>query len=225
MLLAAHELVHSTPKSAVTWYAIGCYYYLCGKYEVSQKYLQKSLRINKRFAKAFVLLGHVLSLQQENEHALAAYRTVSRLLPSDHRPLIYMAKELVKTSNFAMALHVLLSALEISRSDSTVLNELGAIYLQLGRYEDALEHLGAGAKLISISRGLLPGDADSGPAGGAEVEAVGVEAELYGIEVGHGLRCVDPRMNVCAYMNACLGYVVSCRYSATMRRVCASWAM
>lgn len=185
----AHELVHSTPKSAVTWYAIGCYYYLCNKCEVAQKYLQKSLRINKRFAKAYILLGHVLSLQQENEHALAAYRTVSRLLPSDHRPLIYMAKELVKTSNFAMALHVLLSALEISRNDSTVLNELGAIYLQLGRYEDALEHLGAGAKLISISRGLLPGDvAADGTDGNADADAnagaVGVEAELYGIEVG-----------------------------------------
>lgn len=42
-----------------------------------------------------MLLGHVLSLQQENEHALAAYRTVSRLLPCDYRPLVYMAKELV----------------------------------------------------------------------------------------------------------------------------------
>ena len=44
----AHELVHSTPKSATTWYAIACYYWLCQKYEIAQKYLLKAVRINKR---------------------------------------------------------------------------------------------------------------------------------------------------------------------------------
>ena len=80
---------------AVSWYAVGCYYLCCKKYEAAQKHLQRATKIDKRFAKAWVALGQSLSAQEESEHAIAAYRAACRLLPGDHRPMVLMAKELV----------------------------------------------------------------------------------------------------------------------------------
>jgi len=38
----------------------------------------------------------VLAALEESEHAVAAYRSAAKLLPGDHRPLLYMGKELVR---------------------------------------------------------------------------------------------------------------------------------
>lgn len=90
-----HELVQSYPKLALSWYCVGCYYWTCLKYDSAQKYLVKATKLDKRCFKAWILLGHVLSSQEESEQAISAYRTVARLLPGDHRPMVYMAKELI----------------------------------------------------------------------------------------------------------------------------------
>jgi anaphase-promoting complex subunit 6 len=89
-----HELSSSYPKMAVSWYAVGCYYLACKKYEAAQKYLQIATKMDKRFAKAWVALGLSLAAQEESEHAIAAFRAACRLLPGDPRPMVLMAKEL-----------------------------------------------------------------------------------------------------------------------------------
>ena len=35
----AHALVHTDPKSAMAWYAVGCYYYTCGRFDLAQRHL------------------------------------------------------------------------------------------------------------------------------------------------------------------------------------------
>jgi hypothetical protein len=49
-----------------------------------------------RFARAYVVLGCVLAAQEESEQAISAFRSASRLMPGDHRPLVLLAKELVQ---------------------------------------------------------------------------------------------------------------------------------
>lgn len=51
--------------------------------------------MENRFSNAWVLLGHVLAAQEESEHAISAYRTACRVLPGNHEPQVFMAKELV----------------------------------------------------------------------------------------------------------------------------------
>ena len=136
-----HELANNYPKLAVSWYAVGCYYFICKKLELAQKYLQKATKINKRFARAWIALGHVLAAQEESEHAISAFRSASRLLPGDHRPLIFVAKELVRTNYLPLALHILTAALELSPQNPIILNEMGVIYLKQDRLQLALEHL------------------------------------------------------------------------------------
>lgn len=143
-----HELAHTYPKSAVSWYAVGCYYWCCRRLEMCQKYLMKATKIDKRFAKAWVILGHALAALEESEHAVSAFRTAARLLPSDHRPLIYMAKELVRTNSLPLALRLLQSALEIAPHDANVLNELGVVYMRLDRKDEAISTLFTAVQIV-----------------------------------------------------------------------------
>lgn len=136
-----HELTQLHPKQALSWYSVGCYYWSCKKYELAQKHFHKCTKLDKRFVQGYIMLGHSLGAQEEREHAVSALRTACRLLPGDHRPVVLMAKELMKTNCISLALHLLSGALETAPRDPVLLNELGVAYLRLDREEDALEYL------------------------------------------------------------------------------------
>ncbi len=143
-----HELSHSRPKLASSWYAVGCYYWSSKKMELAQKFLQKAVKMDKHFAAAWIVLGHVLAAQEESEHAISAFRSASRLLPGDHRPLMYMAKELVRTNYLSLALHLLVGSLRIQPQDPALLNELGVVLMKQGRLDEAIEHLSLAASIL-----------------------------------------------------------------------------
>ena len=90
-----HELTQLHSKQAISWYAVGCYYWSCKKYEMAQKHFNKCTKLDKRLVQGHIMLGHSLGAQEEREHAVSAMRTACRLLPGDHRPVVLMAKELV----------------------------------------------------------------------------------------------------------------------------------
>ena len=146
-----HELANNYPKLAISWYAVGCYYFICKRLELAQKYLQKATKLNKRFARAWIALGHVLAAQEESEHAISAFRSASRLLPGDHRPLIFVAKELVRTNYLPLALHILTAALELSPKNPIILNEMCVIYLKQDRLQQALEHISAAVATLKTT--------------------------------------------------------------------------
>jgi anaphase-promoting complex subunit 6 len=106
------------------------------------------VKIDKRFAKAWAVLGHVLAAQEESEHAISAYRAAARLLPGDPRPVIYMGKELMRTNYLSLALHLLTGALKLSPKDPTILNEIGVIYMKQDNLDMAQDHLGAAARIV-----------------------------------------------------------------------------
>ena len=95
IIITGHELTMSSPKSCISWCAVGCYYFCCKNLELAHKYFLKSTKIDKRFVFGWIALGHCMSAQEEGEHALAVYRTAMRLSPGDYRPLLFIAKELV----------------------------------------------------------------------------------------------------------------------------------
>ena len=156
-----HELSHGRPKLASSWYAVGCYYWSCKKMELAQKFFQKTVKLDKHFSRAWVALGHVLAAQEESEHAISAFRSASRLLPGDHRPLMYMAKELVRTNYLSLALHLLVGALRIQPHDPALLNEVGVVCLKQDRLDDAIEHLSLAASILQ-GAGLGEGKGEDG---------------------------------------------------------------
>ena len=121
--------------------------------------MQKAIKLNKRLVHAWLALGHVLAAQEEGEHAISAFRTASRLLPGDHRPLMFMARELLRTNYLSLALHLLFGALRLRPDDPAVLNELGVVYLKQDRLDEALEHL-----LLAVNVTQSSAD-ENGPAG------------------------------------------------------------
>lgn len=144
-----HELVKSHPKQAVSWYAIGCYYWAINKCLAASKYLQKAVKVDKRFVFAWLMLGHTLSAQEESEHAISAYRSAVRLLPNDHRPAVFMARELLRSNYTPLALQVLLGCYESQPSDPLLLNELGMAYLKVNKPDLALDYF---EKAVFVAR-------------------------------------------------------------------------
>ncbi len=128
----AHELVSSFPKMALSWYAVGCYYWCCLKLDSAQLFLQKAVKLDKREAPIWIMMGHVLSALEESEHAISAYRTAVRLLPGSSKPALFMARELLRTNYVALALQILLACSKTCPDDPLLLNEIGVCQLRLG---------------------------------------------------------------------------------------------
>ena len=154
-----HELVTCAPKSAMAWYAVGGYYWICSKLDLAQKNLLKATKLDKRLAVAWVLLGHVLAAQEEGEQAISSYRTAMRLLPGEHKPMIFMAKGLIRMGHLAPALHLLCSAEDLCPNEPDLLNELAMTYMRQGSmdlalqyFERAIQALDAAAKFIPTER-------------------------------------------------------------------------
>lgn len=144
-----HELVKSHPKQAVSWYCIGCYYWTINKCLAASKYLQKAVKVDKRFVFAWLMLGHTLSAQEESEHAISAYRSAVRLLPNDHRPAVYMARELLRSNYAPLSLQVLLGCYESHSSDLMLLNEIGVAYLKVDKPQIAADYF---EKAVFVAR-------------------------------------------------------------------------
>ena len=156
----AHELINSRNKKATSWYAVGCYYWVCKKLEHAQKYLQKTVKIDPRLTVAWVVLGHVLAAQEESEHAISAFRAAARLQPGVSRPIVFMAKELMRTNYNSLALHLLSGASKLSPRDPTILNEIGIIYLKEKQYQKAHDYLCEAAMLIRSHNSYSSGFGD-----------------------------------------------------------------
>lgn len=143
-----HELVSSSPKTALAWYCVGCYYWTCLKFDLAQKYVQKATKIDKKLPSAWVLLGHIFSAQEESEHAVSAYRTALRLLPGNHKPMMFMAKELLRTNYLSLASHLLVGASKLCQTDPSLFNELGVLYMKSEKSELALEYFALAVRAL-----------------------------------------------------------------------------
>ena len=134
----AHQLVEEYPASAVSWYAVGCYYHMVGDFENARRYFSKSTTIDHRFAPAWVGFGHAFAAQDESDQAMAAYRTASRLFPGSHIPWLGIGMEYLRTNHLHLALQYIRQAQEICPVEPLVLHELGVLHYLNGEYDEAV---------------------------------------------------------------------------------------
>lgn len=133
----AHKLVDNQPEMAISWFAVGCYYYLVKKYEAARKFLSKSTLIDNLFGPAWLAFGHAFAAEGEHDQASAAYFTSARLMKGCHLPLLYSGLEYGLMRNFKLAEKLLDEALLIAPSDPFVLHEMGVINFHNGDLETA----------------------------------------------------------------------------------------
>ena len=48
---------------AVSWYAVGCYYYLIGKFDPARRYFSKATNIDGQLGPAWLAFGHSFAAQ------------------------------------------------------------------------------------------------------------------------------------------------------------------
>lgn len=121
----SHALVDSDPKSAIAWYAVGCYYQTCGRFDLAQRYFCRATRLDPRNAECWIAFGCAFASCDENDQANACFRAAQRLHSGSHYPMLYMGMEHLRTNNVPLAGHFLKSARSMGKDDPLCCNELG----------------------------------------------------------------------------------------------------
>ncbi|XP_077227444.1 anaphase promoting complex 6 isoform X2 [Tasmannia lanceolata] len=134
----ACNLVKDYPQKALSWFAVGCYYYCIKKYDQSRRYFCKATNLDGTFPPAWIGFGNAYAVQEEGDQAMAAFRTAARLFPGCHLPTLYVGMEYMRTHNFKLAEQFLMQAKTICTSDPLVYNELGVVAYHTKEYQKAV---------------------------------------------------------------------------------------
>jgi len=135
----SHALVDAYPTQAVSWFAVGCYYYAIEKYDAARRFFHKATTMNQSFTAAWLGFGHAFAAQDESDQAMTAYRTASRLFTGSHLPILCTAIEYLRTNNVMLAEQFCRQAQSMCSTDPLVLNELGVVYFRQQKYEKSCE--------------------------------------------------------------------------------------
>ncbi|XP_010537723.1 PREDICTED: anaphase-promoting complex subunit 6 [Tarenaya hassleriana] len=134
LYLMACNLVKDYPSKALSWFAVGCYYYCIKKYAEARRYFSKATSIDGSFLPALVGYGNAFAAQDEGDQAMSAYRTAARLFPGCHLPTLYIGMEYMRTHSYKLAEQFFMQAKTICPSDPLVYNELGVVAYHMKEY-------------------------------------------------------------------------------------------
>ncbi|KAF9621856.1 hypothetical protein IFM89_028444 [Coptis chinensis] len=103
-LTAAMELGHSNELlslshfsifRALSWFAVGCYYYCIKKYGESRRFFSKATTLDGTFLPAWIGHGNAFAAQEEGDQAMSSFRTAARSFPGKyHEAVSYYEKAL-----------------------------------------------------------------------------------------------------------------------------------
>ncbi|KAG8274601.1 anaphase promoting complex subunit cdc16, partial [Homalodisca vitripennis] len=155
----AHDLVDLMSDKAVSWFAVGCYYFLivsntlCArkasstgdtkvadssrKRDPARRYLGKATLLDPLFAPAWLAYGHSFAVENEHDQAMAAYFSATKLMKGCHLPLLYIGLECGLTNNIRLAERFFKEAQTIAPHDPFVIHEMGIIAFQNHDYNMA----------------------------------------------------------------------------------------
>ncbi|EYU26316.1 hypothetical protein MIMGU_mgv1a004647mg [Erythranthe guttata] len=138
LYLMACNLVKDYPQKALSWFAVGCYYFCTKKYDQSRRYFSKATSLDGTFAPGWIGCGNAYAAQEEGDQAMSAYRTAARLFPGCHLPTLYIGMEYMRTHSFKLAEQFFMQAQIICPSDPLVYNELGVVAYHMKEYKKAV---------------------------------------------------------------------------------------
>lgn len=148
----AHQLVEESPKSPLSWYAIGCYYFCTQNIKLAKRYFSKSTFVGTDFGPSHLALGHTFAVDREHESTMAAYRKASRLLIGSHIPSLSIGIEYLSVYNDELAEDFIKKAIEMQPQDPYPLNEMGVIYYRSNNFKKASSYFNQVLSLIEESQ-------------------------------------------------------------------------
>lgn len=143
-----YYLGNKLSNDTLKWFCFGCYYWVCGKLELSLKFLRKLIKKDNNIKDSWLLMGHILSLQEETEHALSSYRTAIRIDPQCKISLLSLSRELIKANNIYLAIHSLSHLKDVTNHDPFVLNELGVACFKIKKFIESIECFNQAIRII-----------------------------------------------------------------------------
>ena len=155
----AHEWVEASPQTPRAWFAVGCYYYACGKYHTAQQHFLRATRLGPLCTEAWIAFGCAFAACDESDQALASFRAAQRLAPSEHAAMLYIGMEYVRTNHLVLAQHSLKAALKASGGDPLCLHELGVAACAKRDYSQALQWF---SRVVRVVGKINDNDGDDG---------------------------------------------------------------
>ncbi|KAL3775344.1 hypothetical protein ACHAWO_001275 [Cyclotella atomus] len=133
----AHRLVDANPEDSLAWFAVGSYYHVCGRHDLSQRHFSRSTRLDPSSAECWIGFGCSFAICDESDQALASFRAAQNKYSGSHIPLLYMGMEYLRTNHLSLAGHFLASSQKTDPSDPLCCNELGVWAFRRGDLGDA----------------------------------------------------------------------------------------
>lgn len=144
----AHQLVDLYPESAVSWFAVGCYYLVINKVEPARRYLSKATSLDNVFGPAWLVYGHSFAVEREHDQAMAAYFRAYHLMRGCHLPLLFIGVEYGRANDCKLAEKFLAQAKTVAPEDPFVLHEYGVVHYRNKNYKEALESFREAEKIL-----------------------------------------------------------------------------
>ncbi|XP_003744239.1 cell division cycle protein 16 homolog [Galendromus occidentalis] len=148
LYILAHKLIDTYPDHVLSWYAVGCYYYLVRKAADARKYLEKATTLRPAFGPAWLLYGHAYAVENEHDQAMAAYFKANHLMPGNHLPTLYVGLEYQHQASTKLAEKFFEQAQSIAPKDPFVIHELGVAAYENGDYDAARGYFEKALELI-----------------------------------------------------------------------------
>lgn len=154
----AHQLVDLYPESAISWFAVGCYYLVINKVEPARRYLSKATSLDNVFGPAWLVYGHSFAVEREHDQAMAAYFRAYHLMRGCHLPLLFIGVEYGRANDCRLADKFLSQAKSVAPEDPFVLHEYGVVYYRNRDYKAALECFKEAEKILKQVDSKSPRD-------------------------------------------------------------------
>jgi anaphase-promoting complex subunit 6 len=135
----AHVYVKQYPRKALSWYAVGAYYFSAKRFDMSRRYFSKATSWDSTLLAAWIGSAHAHAMHDESDRAMAIYRTAARLFPGSHVPVLGTAVEYLRTNNITLAEQFCRQALQLCEVDPAVYNELGVVLYKKRKFGEAAE--------------------------------------------------------------------------------------
>jgi anaphase-promoting complex subunit 6 len=120
-------MVESEPDDAISWYAVGLWYFTGRRWEESRRYFGKSVLIDSRFGPAWIAFAHSYAFEGEHDQAITAYATALKHFQGSHLPLLFIGMQHLGLKNIGLSEEYCEAAKVGGESDASVWNELGVI--------------------------------------------------------------------------------------------------
>lgn len=139
LYLLAHKMAENAPKSALSWYAVGCYYFLIRSWQNARLYFGKATSLKREFGAAWLAYGYTFAQNGDHDQALSAYRTAARILVGSHLPTLLIAVELTRAKDFVLAKQFALQSVSMQPSDPYPVHELAVILFRIHDYAQSVK--------------------------------------------------------------------------------------